>query len=139
MSPLGWNRLYNSWIQIFKWFVFHYCQIYIAKTLNTHWMYLEYTLLDVIASCRHLVLFHRSLSTFMPAICVRKDIHKKKNYGLLLCNPSFAKNNFFLPEGSYKEKDKHSQMLKDHHIFFCSSILFQKNNNLLAVIWASTF
>ena len=24
MSPQGWNRLYNSWIQIIKWFVFHY-------------------------------------------------------------------------------------------------------------------
>ena len=40
MSPQGWNRLYNSWIQIFKWFVFHYLfsfmnlkwELYLAKS-----------------------------------------------------------------------------------------------------------
>ena len=40
MSPQGWNRLYNSWIQIFKWFVFHYFfsfmnlkwELYLAKS-----------------------------------------------------------------------------------------------------------
>ena len=35
MSPLGWNRLYNSWIQVFKWYVFFWLlDIFIYLLIN---------------------------------------------------------------------------------------------------------